>query len=374
MIDKELREIRRRFRPEKNNIMGIRGCFVNEKKEITSRFYQSMSQCSAEEGEKLLAIMKKSLSGSLGTNLLDLSFSTQQVMDSAEHSLLMNLRNSKLKDENAVEDFFLKTIETVSIEGNYVILLACDTYDVFSYSADGEKSDSTDVYSYIICSICPVKRMAPALAFKDYDNSFHSIDADSLLCPPELGFLFPTFDNRTANIYNVLYYTKDISDIKPEFVERIFNTPLPMPAAEQKETFENCLKETLEDDCDFEIVRSVHQQISEMVQEHKDTKQEEPLTISKGKIKNILEGCGISENKVEAFENKYDEQFGEDTELSPTNIVNVKQFELTLPDVTIKVNPERKNLVSTQIINGVRYIMIKATEGVEVNGVNITIN
>lgn len=251
MNDKELREIRRRFRPDQSNIMGIRGCLVNENREIVTTFYQPMVKCTADESEKLLAIMKKSLSGGLGSNLIDISFSTKQVMESEEHSLLMNMRKSALKDEDAVNSFYNKVIESVSMDGNYVILLAYDNYDVFTYTTDGQKEDSADVFSYIICSICPVKQMKTALSFRDYDNSFHSIDADLMLCPPQLGFMFPSFDDRCANIYGALYYTKDISNINEMFIEKIFNTPLPMSASEQKESFDSCLVETLEGECDF---------------------------------------------------------------------------------------------------------------------------
>lgn len=373
MNDKELREIRRRFRPDKNNILGIRGCFVNSNREIVSKFCQPMSTCSVEESEKLLAIMKKSLSGSLGTNLIDISFRTAQVVDSPEHSRLMTLRNSELKDENAADEFYKAVIDSVHIDGNYVILLAHDSYDVFSYTSDGMREDSSEMYSYIICSICPIKQLNTPLYFRSYDNSFRALDADAVLGAPMLGFLFPAFDDRASNIYGALYYTKDISDMNADFAERIFNVPLPMPAAEQKEVFDSCLCETLGEECSFEVVRSVHEQISEMVKEHKELKEEEPLTLSRDKLKSVLEYCGIDDEKVEKFGEQYDEQFGEKTEIAPKNILDVKKFELALPDVTIKVNPERKELVSTQIINGVKYIMIRAAEGVEVNGININL-
>ncbi len=373
MNEKEVREIRRRFRPDKNNIMGIRGCIVNDRGEVVSDFYQSLVKCSQEENEKLLSVMKKSISGGLGSNLIDISFENKQVMEGKEHALLMSLNQSELKNEAAVSTFFQKVIESIHIDGNYVILLASDSYDVFSRSADGTKGESTEVYSYIVCSICPLKQLHGALSFRDIDHSFHSVSADLLLGPPEVGFLFPAFDDRRTNIYNALYYTRDISQLYPEFVEHIFNTPLPMPASEQRVVFENCLTETLQDDCDYETIRSVHTQIAEMVQEHKDTKEEEPLTLSKRKIKVVLEGCGIEGKKIEQFAQKYDEQFGADAEIVPSNVVDVKRFELKMPDVTIKVNPERNHLISTQIINGVKYIMIQATDGVEVNGVNINI-
>lgn len=373
MTDKELREIRRRFRPDKSSILSVKGCIVNTESTIVSRFNQPMAVCSAEESEKLLSIMKKSISGGLGTNLLDLEFSARQAMESDNHRLLMALRDSALKDEQALEAFYQRVIASVKFEGNFAILLAHDNYDVFSYTADGEKADSSTVFSYIVCCVCPVKPLNTGLYFREFDSTFRSIDEHAILLAPELGFMFPAFDNRAANIYNTLYYTKDISDIHPAFIENIFGVELPMSAAEQKDNFDVCLKETLNEDCDLEVMRSVHDQISEMVKEHKDTKQEEPLYLTKTHLKTVLEYCGVAEEKLDSFSERFDEQFGANAHVAPKSIVDPKKFELVTPDVSIKVNPERTDLVSTQIINGVRYIMIRANEGVEVNGVNIDI-
>ena len=141
MNEKELREIRRRFRPQNNSILSIKGCLVNGEKTIVSQFDQPMAVCSADEGEKLLSIMKKSLSGSLGTNLLELEFSARQAMESDRHHLLMALRESRLKDEGALMAFYERVIASTHFDGSFAILLAFDSYDVFSCSSDGEKGD-----------------------------------------------------------------------------------------------------------------------------------------------------------------------------------------------------------------------------------------
>lgn len=373
MNDKELREIRKRFRPEKNNILSVRGCLVNAERAVVSVFNQPMASCSAEEGEKLLGIMKKTLSGSLGTNLLDLEFSARQAMEGEPHHLLMALRNSGLKDEGAVNEFYRRVIENVRIDGSFAILLASETYDVFSYSEDGEKGGSSEMFSYFVCAVCPVKPLNAGLYFREYDNSFRSIDAHAMLAAPEIGFMFPSFDDRAANLYSTLYYTRNIFDVHPEFVQTVFGLEPPLSAGEKKDSFDNCLKETLDDDCDFEVVRSVHEQISEMVREHKESKQEEPLKLSKNSFKTVLEYCGVDGKRVENFTERFEEQFGKNAEVTPRTIVDVKKFEMNTPDISIKVNPERTDLVSTQVINGVRYILIRANEGVEVNGVNIDI-
>lgn len=373
MNDKELREIRRRFRPDKSNILKIKGCLVNSEKTIVSQFSQPMAACSQEESEKLLSIMKKSLSGALGVNLLDLEWNGTQAMESEEHKLLLEIRRSNLDNDEMLAKFYDKVINSVTFEGSFVILLGADNYDVFSYSSDGEKSDSSEMFSYFICSVCPVKPLNAGLYFRQFDNTFRAIEEHTMLQNPEMGFMFPAFDNRSTNIYGTLYYTKDIGNTHPQFVNNIFGLEAPKSAPVKKDDFQSCLKETLEEECDFSVVRSVHNQISEMVEEHKNSKEDEPLRLSKQTFKTVLEYCGVDGDKVEDFGNKFEDRFGKNAQVAPKSIVDVKKFELTTPDVSIKVNPDRTDLVSTQTINGVKYILIRASEGVEVNGINVEI-
>lgn len=375
MNEKEISEIRRRFRPDKGNITRIRGCYVNEQREIVTEFNPSLALMPQEESEELLGILKKTLSGTIGKNLINIEFATQQVLEGEEHKLLMALRDSSLNDDDAVHEFYGRVIQTLSMEGNYLILLASDKYDVPFYTKDGEKQeDSSEVYSYFLCSICPVKLTKPVLGYYARENAFRNITADWAVSAPELGFLFPAFDDRSANIYSAVYYTRDTAENHGEFVDTVFKSEIPMPAAAQKETFQSILGDTVADDCSYEVVQAVHGQLSGMIEEHKANKEAEPLVISKKTVKGVLESCGVSESHVTAFEEKYDAEFGADTEISPRNIIDTKQFEVRTPDVTIRVNPERSDLLETRIINGARYILIRADEGVEVNGVNIHIS
>jgi len=373
MTERELREIKRRFRPERSNIAKIVGCFVNENKQIIYRIDQAIEFSDSVVSERLLATMKKTLSGSLGTNLTDISFSTKQVLESDEHKLLMKLRETRLKDSDTLEVFYSKVIDSLSFEGNYVILLANDVYDVFDYGKDGEKGESGETFSYLISAICPVKNMPEALAFKESDSLFHSLSVSGILSSPELGFMFPAFDDRKTNIYNALYYTKSLSENYPEFTKNIFAAEAKMPPKMQKAAFDGCISDALENECSYEVIRSVHAQISEMVQAHKESKDPEPLTITKATVKTVLENCGIAEEKIEKLDASFDESFGKNAELSPKNIISTKKFELETPEVKIKVDPEHRDLVSTQVINNVKYVMIRVEGAIEVNGINISI-
>ena len=376
MNEKEISEIRRRFRPDKSNITHVRGCYVNERQEIVSQFDQSLAMLPQEESENLMNVLRRTLSGTQGKNLIDMPFTTAQVVDSDEHRLLMALRNSALQDEDAVAAFFEKVIGSYHQEGTYLILLAYDTYDVPYRSKDGEKQDdaSTEVYSYILCSICPVKQTKPVLGYNVPENEFHNRGIDWLVSAPALGVLFPAFNDRSCDIYSALLYTKDAAEDHATFIDAVFRCEPPMPAAVQKETFGAILGDALKDACSMEVMQTVHAELREMIEEHKANKEIEPLTISRGTVKTMLTACGIEGEQVEAFDERYTEEFGKDMRLSPRNLIETKKFEVATPDVTIKVNPERSDLIETRVIDGERYILIRADEGVEVNGVPIRIN
>lgn len=376
MNTKEVGEIRRHLRRERSNITAIYGCYVNENKEIISQFRQSTGMMPENESDKYFATLRRTLSGSIGKNLIDITFKTSQVAGSPEHKLLMDLRASQLKDDELRDTFCKKVMETVQLEGNYLILLACDTYDVPFKSKDDsfQKDNSDEIYTYILCAICPVKQTKANLHYVPEEKLFHDGAMNQMVSAPAIGFLFPAFDNRSTNIYNALYYTRDTKQGQDAFVEAVFNAPIPKPAAEQKKSFEALLTTALGEECSLDVVQTVHDELCQRIEMHKESKIPEPLMVSKEDVKEVLSSCGVSESKMAKFSVDYDEAFGFEADLHPKNIIDNKHFELKTPDVVIKVAPDRSDLIETRIIGGVKYILICADENVEVNGVNIHIH
>ena len=375
MNEKEIGELRRHLRRDRSNMTAIYGCYVNAQKEIITEFQQSLGIMPENESEKYFTLLKRCLSGTIGKNLVDITFKTSQVAGSPEHKLLMDLRETRLKDENLRREFYRKVIDTVSFDDNYLILLGCDTYDVPFKSKDDsfQKDNSDESYTYLICSICPVKQTKAMLHYVPEEKLFHDGAMNHMVSAPQLGFLFPAFDNRSTNIYNALFYTKNIKEGHDAFIESVFNTTVPKPAYEQKKSFEALLTTSLGDECSMEVVQEVHDEICQRIAMHKEAKVADPLLISKEEVKSVLNQCGVSENHVAKFSVEYDEVFGFEAELHPKNIIDNKRFEIKTPDVIIKVAPDRSDLIETRIIGGVKYIMICADENVEVNGVNIHI-
>ena len=375
MNTKEIGEIRRRIRKERSNMTAIYGCYVNEGKEIVSSFRLSTGMMSENESDKYFGLLRRSLSGTIGKNLIDLSFKTAQVADSPEHKLLMDLRASALADPEKLDVFYRKVVESVIMDTGYLILIGCDVYDVpFKSKDDAFQADSSEeTYKYLLCAICPVKQTKPNLHYVPESKEFHDGGMMNVVSAPELGFLFPAFDNRSTNIYNVLYYNHSPKENHETFASTLFNTPVPKPAAEQKKTFEALLSTALDDECDMDVVQTVHEQICQRIELHKESKVPEPLLVTKEDVKEVLSSCGISEEHVAKFSVDFDEVFGFEADLHPKNIIDNKRFEVKLPDVSIKVAPDRTDLIETRVIGGVKYILISAEENVEVNGVSIHI-
>lgn len=373
MNEKEIGEIRRHMRRDRSNMTAIYGCFVNDNKEIITEYRASTGIMSENEADKYFAILRKALSGSIGKNLIDLTFKTSQVAGSPEHELLMKLRETKLQDEDLRLEFYKKIIDTIIMEGNYLILLGCDSYDVpFKSKDDTLQNDSADeTFTYLICAICPVKQTKANLHYVPEEKTFHDGAMNQPVSAPEIGFLFPAFDNRSTNIYNALYYTRNIKENQEALIEAVFNTPVPKPAAEQKKSFEALLTTALGDECNLDVVQTVHEQLCERIELHKESKVPDPLLIDKEVLKDVLTSCGVSETSVSKFSVQYDEAFGFEAELHPKNIIDSKRFEIHTPDIAIKIDPTRTDLVETRVIGGVKYIMINADEDVEVNGVSI---
>lgn len=375
MNEKEVAELRRKLRPDKSNIAYIRGCYVNERKEIISQFNEPVSMMPVEDSEKYLSLFRKILTGTIGRNLLELSFETQQVVSGEEHKLLMALRDSKLEDENVVQAFFSRTIQSLDLEGNCLILLTYNTYDVYYKGKDDviQEDSSSEQFRYVLCAVCPVKETKPSLNYINRESRFHIQAAGQVVGMPEFGFLFPAFDDRATNIYNALYYTKNVQESHANFVDALFKTPVPMPAMVQRETFQNILGETLEEECSLDVIQSVQDHLGQMIEVYKESREVEPLTISKKGIRAMLSASGVSEAHAEAFEERFDAEFGINAEINPVNLVDTKRLEVKTPDVVIQVNPEHSELVQTRVINGAKCIVIKVSEGVEVNGVPVQI-
>ncbi|MDO4268477.1 MAG: DUF4317 domain-containing protein [Eubacteriales bacterium] len=372
MIKREISEIKRQFTPSSCSISRICGCYVDGEKNKKTEFKEAFLSLPEEDMFKYFEILRKALSGTLGKNLLNLEFPLDAEMEGGPHEFLLKLRNSRLQDDALLDAFYDKVIETYDYVGNYLILLIHDAYDIPGKTSDGiEMEDASDeVFSYVLCCICPVDLSKPGLSYNELENAFQNRIRDWVVGMPELGFLFPAFNDRSTDLHSALYYSKNVNELNEPFISQLLGCPLPLPADLQKESFQTIIEETLGEACDYETVKTIHENLNEMLEEHKD--QPEPLLLDKHQVKSLLEQSGVEEEQLEQFDKTFDETAGAGASIFAGNIVNSRAFEVKTPDVILRVNPDRADLVEQREVDGRLCLVIAIDGGVEVNGIVLT--
>ena len=371
MNKKEIAEIKKQFTQERCAITRICGCYVDGEKNKKTELKEAFLSLPEEEMFKYFAIFRKALSGTVGKNLLTMEFPLASEEAGGTQDFLMQLRASSLKDENLLEEFYDKIIENYYSVENYLILLIHAVYDIPGKSSDGEEmfDASDEVYDHILCCICPVTLSKPGLSYDEESNAFHTRICDRVVNMPDIGFLFPAFNDRSTDVHSLLYYAAKPEELRMEFVEPVLGCNLPLSAGDQKETFQTIVEETLGDACDYEVVKNIHEKLNEMIEEKKD--ELDPVVLDRAEVKRLLEYSGVEEEKLSSFEEKYEEAAGTDTCFVASNVANTRQFEIKTPDVVVKVSPDRMDLVETKVINGRKCLVISLDNSVEVNGITV---
>lgn len=374
MNKKEVAEIRRQYVPERCTISRICGCYVDAEKNIKTTMKEAFLSLPEDDAFKYFTIFKKTLSGTMGRNLVNLDFPLEEEHEGGHQEFLLKLRNSKLKDDALVEEFYNRIIDTFPFGENYYIILIHVAYDVPGKATDGtEMYDASDnVFEYLLCSLCPVHLSKPGLGYNEAKNCIENRIQEWIVDQPMKGFLFPAFNDRYTDIHSMLYYTKNATDLQEDFLKNMFGcTRIPLDADSQKETFNCLIADTLGTDCDYSVVKNIHEILNEKIEEFKDSP--EPLELGKQDVRRLFEDSGVPDSRMEDFDQCYDEEVGEQTTFLATNIASSRKFNIETPDVVVKVNPEAADLVETRIIDGRQCLVIAINEHVEVNGISIAV-
>ena len=371
MHKKEVLELRKQYKPEECSITRICGCYVDGNKEIIAQSKDAFLSLPDEEIFKYLTIFKQTLSGTIGKNLINMEFPLEQEMPGGTQEFLLQLRDSKLQDDMLIEEFYQKIIDNYVYGENYYIILIHVAYDIPGKATDGsEMFDASDeVFDYILCSICPVHLSKEGLCYNPETNHIENRIRDWLIEPPVKGFLFPAFNDRSTDLHSLLYFSKQAEDLQPEFIENALGCIFPMSAGSQKNTFQSLVMNTLGTECEYDIIRNIHDNLNDIIEEAKESP--EPPVLTKPEIKRLLANSGVTNERMESFDANFDLIAGEKAEFLVPNIAETRKFSIQTPDVVIKVNPERSDLVETRIINGRQCLVIEMNDQVEVNGVLI---
>ena len=316
MRKKDILELKKRFKKDHCTFTKMCGCYVNGEKNILLKFRETFLNLEEDDYFKYLEIAKKVLSGTIENNILELNFELNEEHVNEKQLEFMKLKNSQLKDDLLLDDFYNSIINNYDYEGNFLILIFHDAYDIITKTKDNAKLDeSEEVYEYILCAICPVELSKAGLRYFEEENSIKSRSRDWVVEAPSNGFVFPAFINRTTDVNSIMYYTKNAKDTHPELMENVLGCPSKQTNTEKKETFNDILRDALgpdekkSDHFFMEIQESLNNKIEEHNIIHEDS--ETPIFLTDEVIQDILNESGVPDEITTKIEKSYAESFGD---------------------------------------------------------------
>ena len=321
MRKKDILELKKRLKKDHCTFTKMCGCYVTGEKHIILKFRETFLNLDDDEYFKYLEIAKKVLSGTIGNNILELNFPTNEDFINEKQISLMQLKKSQLKDDAILDNFYESIIDSYDYTGNFLILVFHDAYDVITKTSDNAKLDeSEEVYEYVLCAICPVSLSAPGLRYFEEENKIKARIRDWIVEAPTNGFVFPAFIDRSSDVNSIMYYTKNPKDTHPELMENALGCYSKQTATIQKETFQSIIKDSFSaDETKAEkIFMEVQENLNTMIDEYNeiyDDTDSEPISLTKKDIQNLLIESGVPEEITAKIERSYLENFGDDLPL-----------------------------------------------------------
>ncbi len=364
MDNKDVLELKRRFKKEACTFTRMCGCYVSVDKEKITKISETFLNLEDEEFYKYLEIAKKTLSGKIGNNLVELNFPNEEEKAGGRQQFLMGLRDCKLKNDDLLDTFYDMVIDNYDRVGNYLILIFHDAYDVMTKTSDNSKLDeSEEVYEYLLCAICPVELTKPALGYREAENRIGARIRDWVVGMPETGFVFPAFTERSTDIHSVMFYTKNTVNPHVEFEDSVLGCMEHMTSDQKKVEFAQIVKDVVGDDDDegtIQIYNEVQDTLNEVLQNEQEKAEEsstnepdEPLKVvlTEQIINEVLEKVNLFEDQKEAIKKSCADVIPEDTEVA--EIIDEKAI---------------KAAEQTRYLNKLKELLLTAAEVLEKKG------
>ena len=406
MNKKDIHELKRRFTKHGCTFTRMCGCYVDGERNKVIHIAETFLNLEEEDFFKDLDIAKKVFSGTVGNNVLNLEFPLEEEKPGGKQQFLMGLRESKLKNEELLDAFYDMIIENYGYAGNYLILIFHDVYDVMKKTKDNlDLDESEEVYEYLLCAICPVTLTKPALGYREEENCIRSRIRDWVVGMPDTGFVFPAFTERSTDIHSLMFYTCDVKKPHAELMEGGLGCGVRLTMAEKKITFENIVKDVIGDgDNKSEILyMDIQDNLNDRVCQYMDRTADEenaadtpPLILTTREVSEVLMESGLTEDQTAAIEKNYEATFGDDlpeagnlvdAKLVEANarrkdrlelVTQVKNLKEQLEEsrsqkvmeepleengeILLKIGEEKKELISVQIIDGKKCLVIPVEE------------
>ena len=363
--NKDILEIKRRMKKDSCTITRMCGCYVNAEKEKVMKLDENFLNLDDEEFYKYLEIVKKAISGTIGNNLLDVKFQKEEQNNGGKQQYFLGLRESGLRNQELLDILYDSIIENYDYVGNYLILVFHDAYDVITKTKDDLKLDeSEEVFTYMICAICPVNLSKPGLGYREAENRIGVRIQDWVVGVPDVGFMYPSFIERSTDVNVITYYVKDAKESHPDFIEEVLGCEAKRTATEEKNTFEDIVKTAIAPiiEKSDEVMLELQEQLQNEVEEKQEAEEglvigeAEELCLDRETVGKVLKSLDIPDVAVRNIQERLEEEFS-DKAPAVEHLYDEKVIE--------KKNKEKKELKLLEEIAELKSELAEAKSGKE---------
>lgn len=377
MNKKDIAQIRKELKVD-NIMLNIKEIYKVYTKKETGEILHSESQpfslLEQEQQELFMGNFKKVLSGQLDSKLFELKF--EHGVDNSTKSLLYRGLTADVETwKEKMDEIVAKFVSEFSMEKDAVFTFIRAEYRKPVRKKKEEEDEGADdevyVHRFILGSLNKIDMPKRAVMFDYSEKEFKSNSVTDVvinLTSPLEGFMFPAVNNNQADVNHVLYSAgkKDCPD--PTFIEKVLNCTYTTTAKEEKQKFEDVLKEVIGEKVDSSVIASIYDEINKVIEENEDS--EEP-TLDSEDIKHILNVSGVEgvETVEDVFQAILDDKHYEFKASSLIPNYTSKSVKINTKVANVAISPRDLRGIA-QVINhkGKRCLLIEVDEDVEVEG------
>ncbi len=180
IVREDMLELTRRMNLNRNCFSRIAGAYFDEDGFVEGTFNRHFGRLTPAEQTKHLELAKAIPFAKTNIELVEYEFEEEEKKPGKLRQLLLALLECELKNDALLDIFYEMIGERERIGRAFGLFLFFGNYDVKRKASDQtELGESEEVYSFLVCAICPV------------DDDYNPED-------PVKGCLFPAFKNRSG--------------------------------------------------------------------------------------------------------------------------------------------------------------------------------
>ncbi|MCR5206166.1 MAG: DUF4317 domain-containing protein [Lachnospiraceae bacterium] len=190
MLNREdMLELTRRMNLSRNCFFRIAGSYRDKEGIDEGSFNTSFLKLNQRDKIKNIEIAKTVVFAETNVELQEFDITGKDGNKAEFRSMLEALKECGLKNDALLDVFYdimsERYVTQFKPENDFGIFMFYGSYDIKVKASDKEyMDDSEEVYSFLICAVCPV--------YDDYDPGL-----------PECGFLYPSFKDRSMDAEHI---------------------------------------------------------------------------------------------------------------------------------------------------------------------------